>query len=54
MASLTLKKNEEEHYENYLRYVDKKRAENALIFTASQQHTIPAYSPFAMYPKVGA
>lgn len=51
MASLTLKKNENEHYENYLRYVAKKRAENAKIFTASQQHFIPAYSPFAHYPK---
>jgi hypothetical protein len=43
-----------EHYENYLRYADSIRAKNREIFTASQQHMIPAYSPFAMYPKVGA
>ena len=61
MASLTLKKNvpltlakrEDSHYDNYLRYVAAKRAENAKIFTASQQHMIPAYSPWAHYPKTG-
>jgi hypothetical protein len=42
-----------EHYENYLRYAAKIRAENARIFTASQQHSIPQYLPYASYPKTG-
>jgi hypothetical protein len=43
-----------DHYANYLRYVDSIHAKNAGIFTASQQHTVPAYAPWAMYPKVEA
>lgn len=43
-----------DHYANYLRYVDSIHAKNAGIFTASQQHTVPAYSPWAMYPKTEA
>jgi len=42
--------NPDEHYDNYLRYAAKIRDENSRIFTASQQHSIPQYLPYAHYP----